>query len=320
MSIDYSIFYRRQIRPENIANEVGDFDIFISAFNSSGRISAVFNSIKSSRKIYLVHPEYNFSSADVPRGDWEIYVPEEIDESVQINGLFNMIGPLSGVERICVDITGFMRSPLCFLVEKLKRLGVAGFSAIYSEPDAYSKQENTEFSTTTSGAVRPVKGMAGALAKAARKDYVVIGIGYDHKLVGEVLQNKESSFAYPIFAFPSLSPDMYQQSAVRAARSGEKALHESWIVNRKFAPANDPFSTAAVVADTISEIERFDSNANIYISPLSTKAQTLGFAIYWVLEGAVKKNVSLLMPECSAYSRETSTGIKRIWMYDVEFS
>jgi hypothetical protein len=111
---------------------------------------------------------------------------------------------------------------------------------------------------------------------------------------------------------------MYQQSAVRASQSGDIALEGDWVSNRKFAPANDPFSTASILSEIVREIDRKGDLANIYMSPLSTKAQALGFAIYWQLEGKARDATIMLMPECLTYSRETSVGLKRLWTYTIE--
>jgi len=150
-------------------------------------------------------------------------------------------------------------------------------------------------------------------------DYLIIGAGYDHKLISEVTNQKDIT-VYPLFAFPSLSPDFYQQSALRASESGAVALEPAWIVNRRFAPANDPFSTASILHDIVYEIDRKNVHANIYLSPLSTKVQALGFALYWQLEGKARGAVTMLLPECLTYSRETSSGLKRLWTYTIELS
>lgn len=275
----------------------------------------LFCDIQSRRKIWLIHPEYGYSALEEPTGFPKV-VPVGKDEVTQVNALLAEIGDLSG-KSICVDITGMMRHVLMFLVAKLAHLGVKEFTALYSEPFAYVKQEETTFSTTTSGLPRPMRGMAGSPYSLGR-DYLIIAVGYDHKLISEVANHKDSSTVFPVFGFPSLSPDMYQQSAVRASQSGEVALEPEWVSNRKFAPANDPFSTAQILSDVVQEIDRKGEPANVYLSPLSTKAQTLGFAIYWQLEGRFRDATILLMPECLTYSRETSTGMKRLWTYTVE--
>jgi hypothetical protein len=228
------------------------------------------------------------------------------------------MGNLSG-RSICVDITGMMRHVLLFLVAKLAHMGVKEFTALYSEPDAYVKQEETTFSTTTSGVLRPIRGMGGSPHSVGR-DHLIIAVGYDHKLISEVANHKDSSVVYPVFGFPSLSADMYQQSAVRASQSGDIALDSEWISNRKFAPANDPFSTASILSEIVLAIDRKGDPANVYLSPLSTKPQALGFAVYWQLEGRFRDATIMLMPECLTYSHETSIGFKRIWTYTVELT
>lgn len=313
--MDYSIFYRRSIDPVRIKAELERCDVFVSAFNSSERVLRVFSEVEADRKIWLIHPEYQYAPLDLPTNG-DVVSPADIDEQSQVEELLAQIGDLDGVD-LCIDTTGFMRHVLAFLVPKLAMSGVRSFRAVYSEPMAYMDQEGTQFATTTTGVVRPVRGMAGSNHSAA-SDYVIMSVGFDHKLISEVCNHKDNLTVYPVFAFPSLSPDMYQQSAIRASRGGAVALEDRWIVNRRFAPANDPFATASVVSDVVQEIGR-RGPANIYLSPLSTKVQTLGFALYWLLEGrGHQSSVTVLLPQCATYSRETSTGLKRLWSYDIE--
>jgi hypothetical protein len=313
--IDYAIFYRRPIQVDRISKELPRFDVFISAFNSSDRVNGVFDGVSAARKIWLVHPEYQYLPVDLPIG-YELVQPDSTDEVIQVNALLGQLGDLKG-KSICIDITGFMRHVLVFLAAKLEHLGVEEFTAVYSEPQAYLKQEHTRFSTTTSGVVRPVRGL-GPSTTGSAKEFLILGVGYDDKLISEVSNNKDGSIVFPLFSFPSLSPDMYQQSAIRAAASGEVALRSDWVGNRRFAPANDPFSTAGAISTIVAEIDRKSKANNIYLSPLSTKVQALGFAIYWLLEGKARSAVSIIFPECLTYSRETSVGLKRLWTYTVE--
>lgn len=315
--LDYSIFFRRPVGIDKIRRELPPFDIFVSAYNSSDRVGRVFSEIRADRKIWLIHPEYKYEPIEEPDGFTKV-CPNGIDEISQVDSLLADIGDLSG-KTLCVDITGFMRHVLVFLVAKLAHLGVAEFTALYSEPLEYVKQENTTFSTATAGIPRPVKGMGGSHHSLGR-DYLIIAVGYDHKLISEVTNHKDSSSVYPLFAFPSLSPDMYQQSAVSASNSGDIALGDEWISNRRFAPANDPFSTASILSEIVHDIDRKETFANIYLSPLSTKVQALGFAIYWQLEGRNRGATTMLLPECLTYSRETSIGLKRLWTYTIELS
>lgn len=313
--VDYSIFFRRPVCVDRISRELPLFDIFASAYNSSDRVGRVFSEVRARQKIWLMHPEYCYRALEEPIGFPKV-LPLQTDEVNQVNALLAQMGSLDG-KSICVDITGMMRHVLMFLVAKLAHIGVREFTALYSEPVAYAKQEDTTFSTTTSGLPRPVRGMGGSPHSLGR-DYLIIAVGYDHRLINEVASHKDSSTVYPVFGFPSLSPDMYQQSALRASQSGDIAFEREWVSNRRFAPANDPFSTATILSDIVREIDRKGDPANVYISPLSTKAQALGFSVFWQLEGRFRDATIMLMPECLTYSRETSVGMKRLWTYTVE--
>ncbi|MCC6076490.1 hypothetical protein ACFPTX_02045 [Pseudomonas sp. GCM10022188] len=317
--IDYSIFYRRSISAGRIKKELAAFDVFISAYNSSDRVIRVFQDVVAGQKFWVLHPEYRYAPLDEPHGA-PLIRPCDLDEVAQVNNIVNALGgsvALGGLS-LCIDTTGFMRHVLVFLVAKLAHSGVQRVTFLYSEPVSYVQQEDTPFSTTTTGRVRPVRGMS--LVNASNdKDHLILGVGYDHKLISEVVNNKDDAEVYPVFGFPSLGPDMYQQSALRASESGDVALSSKWVSNRNFAPANDPFATAEAIRDIVLRIDFKYGSPNIYLAPLSTKAQTLGFALYWQLEGRQRGGVSLLTPECTTYSRETSLGIKRLWAYEVEF-
>lgn len=314
--IDYSIYYRRTISPEKIKLEAPNYDIFVSAYNESDRVRTTFSQIDSLRKVWLIQPEYGYSTIEEP-SIGELVRPSSTHESTQISELFSALGDIKA-KKVCIDITGFMRHTLVFLVAYLANRGIQSIDFLYSEPISYSKGVGTVFSTTTSGVVRTISGMQ-AVDKRVGRDHLIIGVGYDAKLIALVSHNKDDSIIHPIFAFPSLSADMYQQSAAKAAQSGEIAHHGDWIDNRSFAPANDPFSTAEVISRLVSEIDQKAPSGGIYLTPLSTKVQTLGFALYWHHEGKARKDVSLLLPELTTYSRETSTGIRRLWIYTAEF-
>ncbi|WP_151779137.1 hypothetical protein [Acinetobacter bereziniae] len=314
---DYSIFYTRPIEFTEISETLPTFDIFISAFNDSERVKTLFDSINSTKKFWLVHPEYHFNNEEIPDLEInEVITPSEITDIVQVNELLLRVGDLSN-KKICIDITGFMRHVLIFLVASLKYRGVDKFTAIYSEPKFYSDGDNTSFSTTTSPIVKSISGIS-TTSNSEFKDHLIINIGYDHKMLSQIASYKDGATYHPVFSFPSLSADMYQQSSLRAALSGSITQNSDWITKRKFSPANNPFATAQVISDLVKELDlNFDGKNNIYLAPLSTKAQTLGFAIYWVLEGK-DRGITILLPECLSYSRETSQGLKRLWSYEVE--
>jgi hypothetical protein len=312
--MDYALFFRRPIAVDRVAKEVGRFDIFVSAYNSSDRVRTVFSEVRATRKYWLVHPEYQYAPIDLPVDALTIE-PDSRDEIAQMEALLGAIGPLNG-QSLCIDVTGFMRHVLVFLLPRLAYAGVDRFTALYSEPVSYKKHEATSFTTTTSGLVRPVRGMYGS--PGTGRDHLLVAVGYDHQLISEVSAYKDGVTTHPLFAFPSLSADMYQQSALRAEKSGEVVLRPEWVSNRIFAPANDPFSTALVVSERVHAIDSKAPDQNIFLAPLSTKAQALGMSLYWLLEGRARGRCTLLLPECLTYSRETSSGLKRLWKYEIE--
>ncbi|GKW28536.1 hypothetical protein AB6D34_02480 [Pectobacterium brasiliense] len=312
--IDYSVFYKRHINTERIEVELPSYDVFISAYNSSYRVNKVYDAIKAVKKIWLIHPEYNYSQIEYPNDNPKV-CPDDISEINQVRKLLEEVGDIEG-KTICIDTTGFMRHVLVFLIASLHMLKVKNFTALYSEPLFYEKQGDTSFSTATTGKPATIK---GTYQNKPGTDHLIINVGYDHKLIGEIVENKEGAKIYPIFSFPSLSADMYQQSAIRASKAGSAAQNASWINNRHFSPANDPFTNAAVISEIVRSIDESNHEANIYLSPLSTKIQTLGAALYWILEGKTRGGVSIFLPECLSYSRETSSGLKRLWSYDIEF-
>lgn len=177
----------------------------------------------------------------------------------------------------------------------------------------------TSFATASSGLARVVQGL-GASHNQGESEYLILGVGYDHKLVNEVVKEKDGASVIPLFSFPSLGADMYQQSVLRSSEAGEVTKGNEWITRRTFAPANDPFAVASVLQEIVAGIDAGKTAAqNIYLSPLSTKAQAVGFVFYYLLEGRQRGAMSIILPESRTYSRETSKGLKRLWLYTLEF-
>jgi hypothetical protein len=84
-----------------------------------------------------------------------------------------------------------------------------------------------------------------------------------------------------------------------------------------FAPANDPFVVASELSKKLKQL-RLCSVDNIYLSPLATKPQTLGFALFYLNE-LINEPASVVFPFSSSYYRETSKGVGRTWLYEVVF-
>jgi hypothetical protein len=112
---------------------------------------------------------------------------------------------------------------------------------------------------------------------------------------------------------------MYQENVLRA-RHAEDAVGKATDHDRhRFAPAYDPFVTAAVVAEVVREHRKTHGSANVYLAPLSTKAQALGMGLYFLAECAQQAvPTSILYPSFRHHERETSTGVSGAWRYTVE--
>jgi len=320
--IDYDIYYRESLSVESDSLNSEAFDIFISAFNASDRVKDVFDKVNSSYKYWLIHPEYKFSDNELSELDaTKVIKPNDFSEQNQFSSLISEldITDLTSA-KICIDSTGFMRNVLAFLIIGLGHMGVKKIHVLYSEPIRYINNENTHFSIS-SDKVKALDGTAITPTTNA-KDSLIMSIGFDHVLMSQVVNEHESATFYPVYAFPSLSADMFQQSAFRS--SNIIPIKDNDLTIRKFfAPANDPFSTAKKIQEIVNIIHYRDQHLkhNIYLCPLSTKAQLVGYAYYWWKEGQYQTNsgmISIVLPMCTSYKRETSVGLKRVWQYTLE--
>lgn len=321
-NIDYDIFYREKLSIESYPINSSPFDIFISAFNASDRVREVFDKIDSNHKYWLVHPEYRFLDNELTGIQaTSIIKPTEFSEESQVQLLLEIIN-IEAIEtsRICIDSTGFMRNVLALLIIALGHMGAKKLNILYSEPIQYIDNENTHFSVSANQ-VRTLYGTAMTTTMNA-KDSLIMSIGFDHDLMSQVVNDYESATFYPLYAFPSLSADMFQQSALRS--SNIIPIRNNDLTTRKFfAPANDPFSTAKKIQQIVHIIYSKEENLkhNIYLCPLSTKAQVVGHAYYWWKEGQHKSQhgmINIILPMCISYRRETSSGLKRVWQYVLE--
>jgi hypothetical protein len=313
--IDYSVLYKNELPARDDWPADVRWDIFVSAYTAAERVRTVYEKATASEKHWLVFPEYGFSANTFPKG---AFASPLRNEAEYVKAFWEAsIGDVSG-RSICIDITGFIRPYLIFLLRWLAEKKVARFDALYSEPDIYSKREQTRFSDELVVEVRQIAGFEGIHNTDTSNDYLIIGAGYDHQLIAQVAENKEFSRKVQIFGLPSLRADMYQENVLRAYQAeeavGRNTTDES---GSFFAPANDPFVTASVLREVVGRINARKPITNLYLSPLATKPQVLGFAVYFLTE---QRNcpTSLIFPMCEAYNPETTTGVSRILKYTVE--
>jgi hypothetical protein len=295
-----------------------DRDLFISAYNDNDRVRSTFDDMKAAQKYWWILPDYGYVPEEYPSGSNLVDALPENEAELVVEGLQRSGVGAADVKRVCIDITGFLHPHILLLLKYFKAHPVDELEFIYTEPEHYSRKVETLFSLTETVNVRQVAGFEGLHNPAMDHDVVVIGIGYDHNLIGQVIANKESARVVQLHCFPSLSADMYQESILRLDRVSAVSTQNAIDLNF-FATANDPYVTAAVLNEAVTLLNSKQPISNLYLSPLSTKPQALGFGLYYLanLEG---RPASMIYPFTERYSRETSTGVGRGWVYPVVFS
>jgi hypothetical protein len=292
----------------------GEWDLFISAYNDSARVQHVFSHVVAKKHCWWIIPEYGYSEPEVA------HLVEPKILSVGTEAEVVKIGlEQAGFDpcmRLCIDITGLMRPHILFLMAYLKYVGVREFHFVYTEPKSYSRRSETRFSIGEDVRVGSVSGYMGSHETDTSGDVLVLGIGYDHHLISHVLQAKENARIVQLHSFPSLSADMYHESILRLDRvrpEGQRAGDETY-----YTSANDPFVVASSLETALSSVHAHRPITNIYLSPLATKPQAVGFGLFY-LRKYVGQPASIIYPNCPHYDRETSNGIGRSWVYPIIF-
>jgi len=315
MDLDYLVCSKERHTLSSLETLPG-WDLFISALNDSERVKTVFPRVPAAEKHWLIAKEYGYADADLPTGA-STFRLESFNEADAIGGY-----AASQVDwrkkSVCVDITGFMRPHILFLANYLRRAGIDAFDVLYSEPRMYRSKERTRFFSGDIVEVRQVAGFEGTHLPSITNDVLVIGAGYDHELVAQVATNKESARVLLLHGLPSLSADMYQESVLRMAGASAAIEGRPFESGIAFTAANDPFVTATVLRETYRTALAKGSIGNLYLSPLGTKPQTLGFALFYLRE-LVAQPASILFPFTESAIRDSSVGLANIWLYRVEF-
>ena len=316
MELDYLVSSKERHTLESLENVPG-WDVFISTLNDSERVRSVFPRVPAAQKHWLIAKEYGYADADIPSGA-SAYRLTSFNEADAIGAYLSQARIDFGKKSICIDITGFMRPHILFLANYLRRVGVEAFDVLYSEPRMYRSKERTKFFAGDIVEVRQVAGFEGVHLPSIANDILLIGAGYDHELVAQVATYKESARVLLLYGLPSLSADMYQESVLRMAKAGAALEGREYESGIAFTAANDPFVTAAVLREKYRAANARSAVGNLYLSPLGTKPQTLGFALFYLRELA-SQPASILFPFTESAVRDSSVGLANIWLYHVEF-
>ena len=303
--IDFTIFYKNSYENGDVS-PLSKYDFFFSAYDDCERTKVIFDKVQATQKIWIDFPHYRNTSLP----STEVYRCVSMKEDECFIDLFDQI-KLDPTSRICIDITGFIRPHLIFFIVYIHRIGLKNIDFLYSEPQHYKNAEDTTFSGFIDD-VRIIEGCSAIVNLAdVDNDLLIIAAGYDNKLIAKVSQEKSKiKKKYYIIGFPSLQADMYQESVLKIFEAKESIGHRI----DKFAPAYDPFVTAQMINEIVSENP---NHSNIYLSPLSTKPQTLGIALYylWFFQ---KKSLNIIFPYSNVYLPKTAFGIKKTWRYTFE--
>ncbi len=289
------------------------WDCFISAYNDSERVRAPFKQVLSTTKIWWMLPEYRYLSDEWPEDDGTIVDLADEDEADLVAAGFAGLNLRPGM-KLCVDVTGLMRQHILFLMQYLKARGVTSFDLLYSEPVHYARRAETKFSLDDANAVRQVRGYEGQHSTDMTNDVLILGVGYDHPLMGSVISNKDKAKVVQLHGLPSLSADMYHEAVLRLDRLGSNI--DIADDHQFFSSANDPFVTAAVLSEACLSLSTLKPITNLYLSTLGTKAQAIGFALFYLQELSGKP-ASIIFPCIRKYERETGTGLGRTWIYPI---
>lgn len=321
--MDYSILYKENFNDLSTLSDSMNWDLFISAYNPSDRVCEPQKKVDATLKVWVMHEEYEIKRENYPTGYPLFEFPVEENEAENIKMMFNdprLKNLTLDSMNICLDATGFMRPTLMYLLLYLIKVReVKSLDVIYSEPKRYAKKEKTVFSKSTTGKVKSVDGFELASGRDHSNDLLIIGSGFDKALIAEVAEAKKHAKIVQLIGFPSLQADMYQQNLFQVSQVDEVSMED--VNNIRLSPASDPFETAKMLRQIVADVEKETGRnvTNLYLSPISTKAQVIGFALYFILECIdTDKNVSVIIPQARKYAEVTGEGISNTWLYKIE--
>lgn len=305
--------YRERLAPEQWAAASSRFDIFLSALNDSERVRSVFANAESSDRYWIVHDEYGYDSSELSPPDQHIN-PGHVGEEHFARSVFSAVSDLDAA-RLCIDITGFMRSTLLCVIRHLVSEIGRNFWLLYSEPSRYGRDEHTTFSKSVDS-VSLIEGYRGVHDPMdVTRDHLVLGTGYDGTAMRAVINDRWQATRIDVLGLPSLQPSMYQENVLSVSQISE-GRRRSEGLDSFFAPANDPFGTAEALHRLVHRLRLLDEG-NLYLSPTGTKPQVVGFGLFYLAE-CRGSAASIILPRPVRYAQETSEGHSRSWLYEID--
>ncbi len=188
--IDYTIFYKCELPVREQWPAENQWDVLLTAYTDAERVRMLFERVPATEKFWLVFPEYEYAPTAVPTGAFH---HSSHNEAEYIQAFWDRLPGDVVRKRICVDTTGFIRPYLLFLLRWFVERGVRCFDALYTEPIRYSAGAKTAFSDEAVTEVRQVVGYEGQHVTDTARDVLIIGAGYDDKLIAEVAEHKDQA-------------------------------------------------------------------------------------------------------------------------------
>jgi hypothetical protein len=174
MRIDYSIYYKEVVDNKNFFSS-HNFDLFISAYENCERVLNTFKQVNAKNKLWLLFPQYDYGVIDIKESHFS---SERLTEDEYFYELFEQVKINPGIS-LCIDISGFLRPHMIYLIRYLSYAGMKNIDILYTEPKMYVKGEKTDFS----GFIERVELVPGCSANdvnpQTENDILIIGAGYD---------------------------------------------------------------------------------------------------------------------------------------------
>ena len=217
------------------------FDVLISGYNSSPRVNELWARVSATHRIWIDHVEYGFSKGEIPDAD---ALHDGLDGEGEIDFWLRLIRGINLTRApkdssIAVDITGIMRQHVMAMPLAFALAGFDKITALYSDPDTYAGGIKTRFSIGSVLNVAPVNGFEGVHGTSLdEQDLLIIGGGYDNRLISAVAESKRAAEHAVLVGLPSLQPHMYQESLLKLHEASEFINNYSRRTHL-FAPAND---------------------------------------------------------------------------------
>lgn len=326
MISSYNFFYTSSYRnlSEFTSDKANRYDVFISAYTEEDSVRSTFEQSDAFKKIWIVLPEYGYDSSHTFI-DREYYRNDDVNSEAEfINQFFDKYKLDLVGKNVCIDITGFVKPYIIYFLFKLRYEGFESVEFIYTEPQAYEKKSETVFSISSSSiVVRNIFTYDSFVQASNEDDLCLINVGYDFNLVSKVVSDLNVREKKVLLGFPSLQAIMYQENVINLDKS-KSLLNIESIEEVLYSPANNPFLTAKVISNYVEDYTKKHSKiSNIYLSPLATKPQAIGMAIFYIFEFKkyMERDISIHIryPFTKGYSSSAGKGVFRVNKYVIDF-